>query len=249
MSLKRTFINNRSQLGYNSFSLSVSHTILEQTLEKAMKISKFDADALLTGLDWDKQDNLIPAVVQNHLTGKVLMLGYMNQAALEKTLDTNLVTFFSRSKSRLWTKGEESGNTLELVAIDKDCDSDSLLVQVIPNGPTCHLERESCWPNGNAHPFLDNLTNLIASRKGNDPKSSYTAYLFDRGTKRIAQKVGEEGLETALAAATNDKPELIDEASDLMYHLLVLLEDQELKMSDITNNLLQRHIEASTEKK
>lgn len=195
-------------------------------------------------LDWQKQDGLIPAVVQNHLTGKVLMLGYMDKAALEKTLATQLVTFYSRTKQRLWTKGEESGNTLDLVAIDKDCDNDSLLVQVIPNGPTCHLDRESCWPNGDAHSFIDNLSQLIASRKGDDPKTSYTAYLFDRGTKRIAQKVGEEGLETALAAATNDKPELIDEASDLMYHLLVLLEDQDLQMSDITNNLMKRHLAA-----
>ena len=202
-------------------------------------------EALVDQLDWDKQAGLIPAVVQNHLSGKVLMLGYMDHAALEKTLATKLVTFYSRSKQRLWTKGEESGNTLELVAIDKDCDNDSLLVQVIPNGPTCHLARESCWPDGNAHPFIDNLTKLIASRKGDDPKSSYTAHLFERGTKRIAQKVGEEGLETALAAATHDKPELIDEASDLMYHLLVLLEDQDLSMNDITNNLMKRHTAAT----
>ncbi|EDP99223.1 bifunctional phosphoribosyl-AMP cyclohydrolase/phosphoribosyl-ATP diphosphatase HisIE [Shewanella benthica] len=202
-------------------------------------------EALVNQLDWDKQAGLIPAVVQNHLSGKVLMLGYMNRAALEQTLATKLVTFYSRSKQRLWTKGEESGNTLELVAIDKDCDNDSLLVQVIPNGPTCHLARESCWPDGNAHPFIDNLTKLIASRKGDDPKSSYTAHLFESGTKRIAQKVGEEGLETALAAATHDKPELIDEASDLMYHLLVLLEDQDLSMNDITNNLMQRHTAAT----
>jgi len=208
-----------------------------------MKNAELNA-RLITELDWDKQDGLIPAVVQNHLTGKVLMLGYMDKAALEKTLATATVTFFSRSKQRLWTKGETSGNTLTLIAIDKDCDNDSLLVQVIPNGPTCHLERESCWPDGNAHPFLDNLAMLIASRKGQDPQSSYTAYLFDRGTKRIAQKVGEEGLETALAAATHDKPELIDEASDLIYHLLVLLEDQQLSLSDITKNLLERHIKA-----
>ncbi|MPY24264.1 bifunctional phosphoribosyl-AMP cyclohydrolase/phosphoribosyl-ATP diphosphatase HisIE [Shewanella sp. YLB-07] len=202
-------------------------------------------ETLANQLDWDKQAGLIPAVVQNHLSGKVLMLGYMDRAALEKTLASRQVTFYSRSKQRLWTKGEESGNTLDLVAIDKDCDNDSLLVQVIPNGPTCHLERESCWPDGHAHPFIDNLTKLIASRKGDDPKSSYTAHLFERGTKRIAQKVGEEGLETALAAATHDKPELVDEASDLMYHLLVLLEDQDLSMNDITNNLMQRHTAAT----
>ncbi|WP_394130013.1 bifunctional phosphoribosyl-AMP cyclohydrolase/phosphoribosyl-ATP diphosphatase HisIE [Shewanella maritima] len=195
-------------------------------------------------LDWQKQDGLLPAVIQHHLTGKVLMLGYMNPEALEKTLATGLVTFYSRSKQRLWTKGEQSGHTLDLIAIDKDCDNDSLLVQVIPNGPTCHLQRESCWPDGNAHPFIDNLTQLIISRKGQDADSSYTASLFERGTKRIAQKVGEEGLETALAAATHDKEELINEASDLMYHLIVLLEDQGLSMADINQNLLDRHAKA-----
>ncbi|WP_298770108.1 bifunctional phosphoribosyl-AMP cyclohydrolase/phosphoribosyl-ATP diphosphatase HisIE [uncultured Shewanella sp.] len=202
-------------------------------------------DTLITQLDWNKQDGLIPAVVQNHLSGKVLMLGYMNKAALEKTLSTRQVTFFSRSKQRLWTKGESSNNTLELVSIDTDCDNDSLLVQVLPNGPTCHLGTESCWKDGESHSFIDNLSQLVASRKGQDPNSSYTAYLFERGTKRIAQKVGEEGLETALAAATHDKPELIDEASDLLYHLLVLLEDQELSLSDITQNLMQRHNKAT----
>lgn len=202
-------------------------------------------DTLITQLDWDKQEGLIPAVVQNHLSGKVLMLGYMNKAALEQTLSTRQVTFFSRSKQRLWTKGESSGHTLELIAIDKDCDNDSLLVQVLPKGPTCHLGTESCWKDGESHSFIDNLSQLIASRKGQDPNSSYTAYLFERGTKRIAQKVGEEGLETALAAATHDKPELIDEASDLLYHLLVLLEDQELNLSDITQNLMQRHNKAT----
>ncbi|MEO3682409.1 MULTISPECIES: bifunctional phosphoribosyl-AMP cyclohydrolase/phosphoribosyl-ATP diphosphatase HisIE [Shewanella] len=202
---------------------------------------KFDS----TGVDWDKQQGLIPAVVQHHLTGKVLMLGYMDQAALEKTLATKQVTFFSRSKQRLWTKGETSGNTLDLIAIDKDCDNDSFLVQVIPNGPTCHTGTESCWKDGNAHPFIDNLTKLIISRKGQSADSSYTASLFERGTKRIAQKVGEEGLETALAAATHDKEELVNEASDLMYHLIVLLEDQGLSMADINQNLLNRHTKAS----
>ncbi|MDO6678976.1 MULTISPECIES: bifunctional phosphoribosyl-AMP cyclohydrolase/phosphoribosyl-ATP diphosphatase HisIE [unclassified Shewanella] len=193
-------------------------------------------------LDWEKQQNLIPAVVQNHLTGKVLMLGYMDPAALAKTLETGKVTFFSRSKQRLWTKGETSGNTLDLVAIDQDCDKDSLLVQVIPNGPTCHTGTESCWEDGNAHSFIDNLTNVIISRKGQSAESSYTASLFERGTKRIAQKVGEEGLETALAAATNDKEELINEASDLMYHLIVLLEDQKLSMAQVNQNLMLRHL-------
>lgn len=197
---------------------------------------------LVDALDWDKQAGLIPAVVQNHLSGKVLMLGYMDKAALAKTLETQTVTFFSRSKQRLWTKGETSGNTLKLVAIDLDCDNDSLLVQVLPAGPTCHLGRESCWKDDNAHPFINNLASLIASRKGQSSDSSYTASLFESGTKRIAQKVGEEGLETALAAATHDKEELIDEASDLIYHLLVLLEDQQMGLDDISENLMKRHI-------
>ncbi|QBF84490.1 bifunctional phosphoribosyl-AMP cyclohydrolase/phosphoribosyl-ATP diphosphatase HisIE [Shewanella maritima] len=201
--------------------------------------------ANLANIDWDKQQGLIPAVVQNHLTGKVLMLGYMDKQALDKTLTTGLVTFYSRSKQRLWTKGEESGNTLNLVEIDIDCDNDTFLVQVIPQGPTCHLGRESCWQDSKAHTFIDNLTQLIASRKGQDSNSSYTASLFEKGTKRIAQKVGEEGLETALAAATNDKAELIDEASDLMYHLIVLLEDQGLSMADINRNLLERYNETN----
>ncbi|MBR9727075.1 bifunctional phosphoribosyl-AMP cyclohydrolase/phosphoribosyl-ATP diphosphatase HisIE [Shewanella intestini] len=199
----------------------------------------------LNNVDWDKQQGLMPAIIQNHLTGKVLMLGYMDKAALDKTLNTGLVTFFSRSKQRLWTKGEESGNTLQLVAIDNDCDNDTFLVQVIPNGPTCHKGTESCWKDGQAHPFVDNLTNVIISRKSQSPDTSYTASLFDRGTKRIAQKVGEEGLETALAAATHDKEELINEASDLMYHLIVLLEDQQLSMADINQNLLARHTKAT----
>ena len=199
------------------------------------------AQARLAQIDWSKTDGLVPAIVQNHLSGKVLMLGYMDQAALDKTLSSGQVTFYSRTKQRLWTKGETSGNTLDLIAIDLDCDNDSLLVQVLPNGPTCHKGTESCWAGDKAHSFIDNLSQLIASRKGQDPKSSYTAHLFERGTKRIAQKVGEEGLETALAAATNDKAELIDEASDLIYHLLVLLEDQELSLAEVTANLMQRH--------
>lgn len=199
---------------------------------------------LIAKLDWDKQDGLIPTVVQNHLSGKVLMLGYMDKAALTKTLETQTVTFFSRSKQRLWTKGETSGNTLKLVAIDLDCDNDSLLVQVLPAGPTCHLGRESCWKDDHAHPFINNLASLIASRKGQSSDSSYTASLFESGTKRIAQKVGEEGLETALAAATHDKEELVNEASDLIYHLLVLLEDQQMSLDDISENLMKRHNKA-----
>ncbi|MBT1445597.1 bifunctional phosphoribosyl-AMP cyclohydrolase/phosphoribosyl-ATP diphosphatase HisIE [Shewanella sp. JM162201] len=200
--------------------------------------------SLLSSLDWDKQAGLIPAIVQDHLSGKVLMQGYMNEAALKQTLETGKVTFFSRSKARLWTKGESSGNFLELVAISSDCDNDSLLIQALPKGPTCHRGTESCWDDG-GHSFLHGLESLIAERKQacrqGEGGNSYTASLFERGTKRIAQKVGEEGLETALAAATNDKKELVDEASDLLFHLMVLLEDQELKLSDVVENLYQRH--------
>lgn len=198
-------------------------------------------ETLIANLDWDKQADLIPAVVQDHLSGQVLMLGYMNREALEKTLATGLVTFYSRSKGRLWTKGESSGHWLKLIAIDKDCDDDSLLVQVIPEGPTCHKGTLSCWSSQECHPFLNNLAALIASRKGQAANGSYTASLFEAGTKRIAQKVGEEGLETALAAATHDKEELVNEAADLLFHLLVLLEDQDLSLTDISLKLMQRH--------
>lgn len=195
-------------------------------------------------LDWNKQQGLIPAIIQHYHTGKVLMLGYMNQAALQKTLSTQKVTFFSRTKQRLWTKGESSGNTLNLINISQDCDNDSLLVQVEPTGPTCHKGTESCWPQNNAHPFINTLETLIHERKCDLSASSYTANLFKQGTKRIAQKVGEEGLETALAAATNDQEELINEASDLIYHLLVLLEDQNISLSEVNANLAMRHQQA-----
>ena len=195
----------------------------------------------LSGLDWNKSDGLIPAIVQNYNSGKVLMLGYMNKESLGETLKTELVTFYSRSKQRLWTKGETSGNVLKLVAISQDCDNDSLLVQVIPKGPSCHKGTESCWAQSDAHPFINKLEALIADRKHDKSTTSYTASLFDQGTKRIAQKVGEEGLETALAAVTNDKEELVNEASDLVYHLLVLLEDQQLTLADIHANLNMRN--------
>ena len=148
-------------------------------------------------LAWDKMDNLLPAIVQDALSGKVLMQGYMDQDALTKTLETGKVTFFSRSKQRLWTKGETSGHTLDLVSVACDCDQDSLLVLANPNGPTCHTGAESCWFEGNtpAFTFLADLERVLAARKDADPKSSYTASLYNKGIKRIAQKVGEEGVE------------------------------------------------------
>ena len=194
-------------------------------------------------LAWDKMDNPLPAIVQDALSGKVLMQGYMDQDALTKTLETGKVTFFSRSKQRLWTKGETSGHTLDLVSVACDCDQDSLLVLANPNGPTCHTGAESCWFEGNtpAFTFLADLERVLAARKDADPKSSYTASLYNKGIKRIAQKVGEEGVETALAATVHDKEELKNEAADLLYHLTVLLQASDMSLNDALNVLRERH--------
>jgi phosphoribosyl-ATP pyrophosphohydrolase/phosphoribosyl-AMP cyclohydrolase len=194
-------------------------------------------------LAWDKMDNLLPAIVQDALSGKVLMQGYMDQDALAKTLETGKVTFFSRSKQRLWTKGETSGNTLDLVSLACDCDQDSLLVLANPNGPTCHTGVESCWFDGNtpAFTFLADLERVLAARKDADPKSSYTASLYNKGIKRIAQKVGEEGVETALAATVHDKEELKNEAADLLYHLTVLLQASDMSLNDALDVLREHH--------
>lgn len=198
---------------------------------------------LAAELDWEKVDGLVPAVVQDVTSGKVLMLGYMDRAALEKTLETELVTFFSRSKQRLWTKGETSGNVLTLKGIHADCDNDTLLVYAEPKGPTCHLGNETCW-TPDTQPslsFIADLEQVIASRKDASADSSYTASLFARGTKRIAQKVGEEGVEVALAATANDNQELLNESADLLYHLLVLLQQQGLSLQQVTEVLQARH--------
>ena len=194
-------------------------------------------------LAWDKMDNLLPAIVQDALSGKVLMQGYMDQDALTRTFETGKVTFFSRSKQRLWTKGETSGNTLDLVSVACDCDQDSLLVLANPNGPTCHTGAESCWFDGNtpAFTFLADLERVLAARKDADPKSSYTASLYNKGIKRIAQKVGEEGVETALAATVHDKEELKNEAADLLYHLTILLQASDMSLNDALNVLRERH--------
>jgi phosphoribosyl-ATP pyrophosphohydrolase/phosphoribosyl-AMP cyclohydrolase len=194
-------------------------------------------------LAWQKMDNLIPCIVQNASSGKVLMQGYMNQEALTTTLDSQKVTFFSRSKQRLWMKGESSGNTLDLVDISADCDLDSLLVLVNPNGPTCHLGTESCWANSQSSEmtFVAELEAILASRKNADPDSSYTASLYAKGIKRIAQKVGEEGVETALAATVQDLDELKNESADLLYHLIVLLQASDLALKDVITVLRDRH--------
>lgn len=196
----------------------------------------------LAQLDWVKTEGMMPAIIQHAISGEVLMHGYMNQEALTKTLEIGKVTFWSRTKQRLWTKGESSEHFLNVVSITPDCDNDTLLILANPIGPTCHLGTSSCFsPAAPDWTFLYQLEQLLAERKHADPKSSYTASLYASGTKRIAQKVGEEGVETALAATVNDREELTNEASDLIYHLLVLLQDQDLNLSTIINNLRERH--------
>lgn len=193
-------------------------------------------------LAWQKVDNLMPVIVQHAVSGDVLMLGYMNPEALQVTLDSRKVTFFSRTKQRLWTKGETSNHFLNLVDIYPDCDSDTLLALALPDGPTCHNGTQSCFaPAQSDWGFLFELETLLKERKTASPESSYTARLYASGTKRIAQKVGEEGVETALAATVNDRAELTNEAADLIYHLLVLLQDQELDLSTIIKRLKERH--------
>ncbi|MER0061145.1 bifunctional phosphoribosyl-AMP cyclohydrolase/phosphoribosyl-ATP diphosphatase HisIE [Pectobacterium polaris] len=193
-------------------------------------------------LDWEKTDGMLPVIVQHAVSGEVLMLGYMNQDALQATEESGKVTFFSRTKQRLWTKGESSGHFLNVVSITPDCDNDTLLILVNPIGPTCHLGTSSCFsPAASDWTFLYQLEQLLAERKHADPDSSYTARLYASGTKRIAQKVGEEGLEAALAATVHDREELTNEAADLMYHLLVLLQDQDLDLATIINRLKDRH--------
>ena len=194
----------------------------------------------IDSLAWDKQGGLLPAVVQDADTLKVLMVGYMDRAALAVTLDSGNVTFFSRSKQRLWTKGERSGYVLDLVAIETDCDHDTLLVQARPHGPTCHLGRDSCFPAAPGD-FLAELDALIATRDRERPAGSYTTRLFDAGVRAIAQKVGEEGVETALAAVVQDDAALCGEAADLLFHLQVLLRSRGLSLDHAVAVLRQRH--------
>ena len=200
------------------------------------EVTTLDADTLA----WDKQGGLLPAVVQDARTLQVLMLGYMDRAALAATLFDGRVTFFSRSKGRLWTKGESSGHVLELVGIETDCDRDTLLVRAIPHGPTCHLQRASCFPEAPSD-FLGELDALVARRERERPEGSYTTSLFEGGVRRCAQKVGEEGVETALAAVAQDDAALVSEAADLVFHLMVTLRARSLSLEDVRSELKRRH--------
>lgn len=200
----------------------------------------------LDALAWDKSEGLLPAIVQDSSTGKVLMLGYMNREALDKTLRTRQVTFFSRSKQRLWTKGETSGNVLELVRLMQDCDRDTLLVLANPNGPTCHTGTASCFGDDDFTvaeqlSFLAKLEAVIAQRIADKPDGSYTARIWAQGPTRMAQKVGEEGVEVALAAVTQDDDRLISESADLLYHLALMLKSRNLSLARVVQELEQRH--------
>ena len=197
----------------------------------------------LADLAWDKMDGLLPAVVQDAGTGRVLMIGYMNRGAVEATLESGFVTFFSRSKQRLWQKGETSGNRLAVKAITSDCDGDALLVLAEPAGPTCHEGTQSCfgdaWLKGPG--WLGELSSIVASRAVGQDDKSYTRQLLDAGPERIAQKIGEEGVELALAAVTRDSAGCAEEAADLLYHLAVLLQARGMNWEDIIAVLQRRH--------
>ena len=187
---------------------------------------------------------LVPAVIQDNTTSKVLMLGFMNKEAYDKTVATNLVTFFSRTKNRLWTKGEESGNFLNVISIQADCDEDTLLIKVNPVGPVCHKGSDTCWGEQNKTDdiqFLKQLQDFIDKRREEMPKGSYTTSLFEDGLSRMAQKVGEEAIETVIEAMANNNERLLYEASDLVYHLIVLLSHKGLGIEDIARELKKRH--------
>nr|WP_314444918.1 bifunctional phosphoribosyl-AMP cyclohydrolase/phosphoribosyl-ATP diphosphatase HisIE [uncultured Sphingomonas sp.] len=195
-------------------------------------------------LDWQKMDGLLPAVVQDADTDQLLMLGYMDRAALEATLVDGLVTFFSRSRQRLWRKGESSGNVLKLVAVTADCDRDALLVRARPAGPTCHLGTDSCFGEdvGQGVGWLGKLERIVTQRANADPATSYTARLLADGSAKAAQKVGEEGVEVALAAVSREPEALTEEAADLLFHLLVSLRSRDVTMSEVVAVLQRRHL-------
>lgn len=192
-------------------------------------------------LDFEKTDGLIPVIVQHANTMQVLMLGYMNKEAVDKTFAEGRVTFFSRTKNRLWTKGEESGNFLIVDEILQDCDNDTLLIKAFPKGPTCHTGSTSCFKEKTSKGFLYKLENIIEQRISDNEESSYTAKLFARGVNKVAQKVGEEAVELVIESKDNDVDLFKNEAADLLYHLLILLKTKDLKLEDIEEILKGRH--------
>jgi phosphoribosyl-ATP pyrophosphohydrolase/phosphoribosyl-AMP cyclohydrolase len=195
-------------------------------------------------IDFEKMGGLVPAIIQDAVTQKVLMLGFMNEEAYQKTMDTKHVTFWSRTRNTLWTKGETSGNFLNLVDIKVDCDNDTLLIQAHPDGPTCHTGTDTCWGEENeSNPllFLTELQDFINRRKEEMPEGSYTTKLFKEGINKIAQKVGEEALETVIEATNGTNDHLVYEASDLLYHLLVMLTEKGLRIEDVAKELQKRH--------
>ena len=195
-------------------------------------------------LDFTKMNGLIPAVIQDNTTLKVLMLGFMNEEALAKTEETGQVTFFSRTKNRLWTKGEESGNFLNVVSVASDCDNDTLLIKVNPVGPVCHTGADTCWGEENEESdilFLEYLQDFIDQRKQEMPVGSYTTSLFHSGTRKIAQKVGEEAVETIIGAMADDDENFLYEGADLLYHLIVLLSHKGYRIEDLARELKKRH--------
>lgn len=200
----------------------------------------------IDSLDWQKSGGLLPAIIQDAHSEAVLMLGYMNREALQETLSRHRVVFFSRTRDKLWEKGETSGNTLELVSIAADCDNDALLVRVHPSGPTCHRNTPTCFgdgavPRAEGLGFLAQLQTVIAARIAQNPEGSYTAKLYGQGIKRMAQKVGEEGVEVALAAQAGDNRELVSEAADLVFHLALLLRARDLSLDAVGAELAARH--------
>jgi len=197
-------------------------------------------------LDWEKGDGLLPAIVQDADDGRVLMLGFMNREALRRTLGDGRVTFYSRTRQALWTKGETSGHFLEVVSASTDCDADTLLVLARPQGPVCHEGTATCFPRSESTAagrlsFLASLETVLAERIARNPEGSYTAELFQQGRGRIAQKIGEEGVELALAAVGTEDSEVISEAADLVYHLLLLLRERGLALADVVAELEMRH--------
>ena len=195
-------------------------------------------------IDFDKMGGLVPAIIQDAVTKNVLMLGFMNEEAYQKTIDTKKVTFWSRTRNCLWTKGETSGNYLDLVDIRLDCDNDTLLVKVHPQGPTCHLGTDTCWGEDNSlNPilFLSELQNFIDKRHQEMPENSYTTSLFKKGINKMAQKVGEEATETIIEATNGTNEQLVYESSDLLYHLIVMLTAKGLSIEDVASELIKRH--------